>query len=66
MREVTEQQENIGAAIRIFNQNVEAFNTGIEVFPGSLINSLFAKKTRLKTFTDSEAQAGFEYSPNIS
>ncbi|VFS46490.1 LemA family protein [Budvicia aquatica] len=33
MAEITEQQENIGAAIRIFNQNVEAFNNGIEVFP---------------------------------
>ncbi len=61
MREIAEQQENIGAAIRIFNQNVEDFNNGIEVFPNSLVNSLLNKKTRVIPFHDSEAEAGFEY-----
>lgn len=61
MREIAEQQENIGAAIRIFNQNVEDFNNGIEVFPNSLVNSLLNKKTRVTPFHDSEAEAGFEY-----
>ena len=65
MREIAEQQENIGASIRIFNQNVEDFNNGIEVFPNSLINQWFNKKVKLKTFTDSEAKSGFEYSPNV-
>ena len=65
MREITEQQENIGAAIRIFNQNVEAFNNGIEVFPNSLVNSLLNKKVKLNTFNDSEAEAGFDYKPNF-
>jgi LemA protein len=61
MREIAEQQENIGAAIRIFNQNVKDFNNGIEVFPNSLVNSLLNKKTRVTPFHDSEAEAGFEY-----
>jgi LemA protein len=61
MREIAEQQENIGAAIRIFNQNVEDFNNGIEVFPNSLINNLLNQKTRVTPFHDSEAEAGFEY-----
>lgn len=65
MREIAEQQDNIGAAIRIFNQNVEDFNNGIEVFPNAWINQWLNKKERIKTFTDSEAESGFEYSPNI-
>ncbi|MDP5029919.1 LemA family protein [Paraglaciecola sp.] len=65
MREIAEQQENIGAAIRIFNQNVEAFNNGIEMFPHSLVNSLLNKKSTLHTFNDSEAEAGFDYKPNF-
>lgn len=65
MREIAEQQENIGAAIRIFNQNVEAFNNGIEIFPNSMVNSLLNKKSKLNTFNDTEAEAGFDYKPNF-
>ncbi|MFP3480741.1 LemA family protein, partial [Burkholderia sp. SIMBA_057] len=65
MREITDQQENIGAAIRIFNQNVEDFNNGIEVFPNSLVNSMLNHKEKIKTFSDSQAEEGFEYKPNI-
>ncbi|MBV1934610.1 MAG: LemA family protein [Parvibaculaceae bacterium] len=66
MREVAEQQDNIGAAIRIFNQNVESFNNGIEQFPNSLVNNLLNKKVKLNTFSDEEAEGNFEYKPNIS
>ncbi|KUM53409.1 LemA family protein [Rheinheimera sp. EpRS3] len=62
MREISNQQENIGAAIRIFNQNVEDFNNGIETFPNSLVNQQFNRKQKIQTFTDSEAEQGFEYS----
>lgn len=65
MREITDQQENIGAAIRIFNQNVEDFNNGIEVFPNSLVNAMLNRKEKIKTFSDSQAEEGFEYKPNI-
>lgn len=64
MREISEQQENIGAALRIFNQNVEAFNSGIQVFPNALVNSWVNKESKIKTFTDSEAESGFEYKLN--
>lgn len=66
MSEISEQEEMISAAIRIFNQNVEDFNNGIEVFPNSLINSKFNKKSKMKTFGDSVASSHFEYTPNIS
>ncbi|WP_208293510.1 LemA family protein [Zophobihabitans entericus] len=65
MKEIAEQQDNIGAAIRIFNSNVADFNTGIEVFPNSIINNNFTKKQKLNVFSDSEAAQGFEYKPNF-
>ncbi|WP_025562877.1 LemA family protein [Psychromonas sp. SP041] len=65
MAEISEQQENVGAAIRIYNQNVEIFNTGIQTFPNSIINNLLNKKEEIALFTDSEAQSEFEFSPNI-
>lgn len=65
MAEISEQQENIGAAIRIFNRNVEDFNNGIEMFPHSVVNGLFNKKHKLSTFNDTQAESGFEYRPDI-
>lgn len=65
MREITEQQDNIGAAIRIFNRNVELFNNGIEMFPNTLVNSMFTHKQPLSVFDDSEAAAGFDFTPNF-
>lgn len=65
MREITEQQENIGASIRIFNQNVEDFNNGIEVFPNSMVNSMLNQKRKIVPFTEPEAEKGFEYKPNF-
>lgn len=65
MAEITEQQENVGAAVRIFNRNVEDFNNGIETFPNSLVNGVLNKKKKLDTFSDSQAESGFEYRPNI-
>lgn len=65
MAEITEQQENIGAAIRIFNRNVEDFNNSIEMFPHSVVNGLLNKKHKLSTFNDAQAESGFEYRPDI-
>ncbi len=65
MAEISEQQEQIGAAIRIFNANVEDFNNAIEMFPGSLVNSMLCRKQRLQSFQDNEAQSGFDYKPNL-
>ncbi|EGL6551948.1 LemA family protein [Salmonella enterica] len=65
MAEISEQHQNISAAIRIFNSNVEDFNNGIEMFPHSLVNSLFNKKHKLATFKDTQAESSFEYRPDI-
>ncbi|MFC6632764.1 LemA family protein [Microbulbifer taiwanensis] len=65
MAEISEQQEQVGAAIRIFNRNVEDFNNAIQMFPGSLVNGLLCRKARIDSFSDSEARGGFDYSPNL-
>lgn len=65
MREITEQQEQIGASIRIFNYNVEAFNNGIQNFPSNMVNATLNKEQEVTTFNDSQASEGFEYKPNI-
>lgn len=65
MREIAEQQENVSAAITIYNRNVELFNNTVEMFPGSVVNGLFNKKPRVTPFTDTEASQNFSYTPNI-
>ncbi|WJG08603.1 LemA family protein [Aliiglaciecola sp. LCG003] len=65
MREIAEQQENVGAAIRIFNQNVEAFNAGIEVFPNNMVNGILNKQPRINVFSDVQTSQGFDYKPNL-
>lgn len=65
MREIAAQQENIGAAIRIFNRNVEDFNNGIEVFPNAMVNAVFNRKEKIAVFTDQAASDGFDYTPKL-
>lgn len=63
MRELSELQHNVAAAITVFNLNVESFNNAIQTFPGSLVNTLLNHEKKILPFTDREAQAGFEYKP---
>jgi len=63
MKEISELQDNIAAAISIFNGNIEAFNSGIQIFPNSLINSTMAKEKAYKPFDNQEASASLGYSP---
>ncbi|RBL67265.1 LemA family protein, partial [Pseudomonas sp. MWU13-2625] len=65
MREVAEQEGNIGGAITLLTLNVENFNNSIQMFPGSLVNRLVLKKALISPFSDSQASAGFEYKPNF-
>lgn len=65
MTEISEQEENVAASIKIFNSNVQSYNTGIEIFPNSLVNNLLLKKERINEFTDSDALKSFEYRPNF-
>ncbi len=63
MKEISELQDNIAAAISIFNGNIEAFNSGIQVFPNSIVNSIGAKQTPYKPFTNAEALESIGFTP---
>ncbi len=65
MRELAEAEENIAAAIVIFNGTVQGFNDNIQEFPGNLVNSWFNHEGTLETFSDSKAQGQFEYQPTF-
>ncbi|WGY47161.1 LemA family protein [Vibrio sp. ABG19] len=62
--EISEQEENVAATIRIFNSNVALFNTSIETFPASIINSHFTKKKVVKSYENSNIDVGFTPSLN--
>ncbi|MCJ9428529.1 LemA family protein [Kordiimonas marina] len=61
MREISELQDNIAAAITIFNGNVASFNNGIQTFPNSLINSLSTHEKPYKPFRNEEAEEGLGF-----
>ena len=46
MDDIQEENENVGAAITIFNRNVEQFNNTIQIFPNNIINTLTLAKKR--------------------
>lgn len=65
MDEIQEQNENVGAAITIFNRNVEEFNNTIQVFPNNLINTLTLSKKVIRPFSDPILLKNFDYRPNF-
>lgn len=65
MDDIQEQNENVGAAITIFNRNVEAFNNNIEVFPNNLVNSITLSKQLILPFSDNVTTQNFDYRPNF-
>lgn len=65
MQEMTVQQENIAAAIQVFNLNAEHHNNLLQSFPSNLVNGTLNKRKVITTFSDAEASSGFDYSPNL-
>ncbi|MEG1347691.1 MAG: LemA family protein [Hafnia sp.] len=65
MREIVEQEENIGASIQIYNASVEYFNNSIQTVFGSLINRMFTGKQEAESFSDSKAASNFEFAPKL-
>jgi LemA protein len=61
MAEMIELEENIAAAITIFNRNVSEFNTGIEIFPNSIVNDMATHLKPYPAFRDSVAESDIEY-----
>lgn len=65
MKELSEIQANITAAIGIFNAGVEEFNNRIQSFPGSMVNSIWNKEFAINTFTDTAASGEFGFKPSL-
>lgn len=65
MDEITNQEDNVGAALRIFNQNVEEYNATLERFPSNIINNVVTKKEIIHVFHDESASQSFDYKPNF-
>ncbi len=65
MNEIEEQNENVGAAITIFNCNVELFNNHIQIFPNNIINTMTLGKKAVRPFRDQAATQNFDYRPNF-
>ena len=65
MNEIEEQNENVGAAITIFNRNVELFNNHIQVFPNNIINTMTLGKKTIRPFRDNAVTQSFDYRPNF-
>jgi LemA protein len=64
MREITEQEENVGASIKIYNAAVERYNNSIQSIWGSPVNTLLTKKRAADSFQDSQASSGIGFTPN--
>lgn len=65
MNEIEEQNENVGAAITIFNRNVELFNNYIQVFPNNIVNTMTMGKKAIRPFRDQAVTQNFDYRPNF-
>lgn len=65
MDDIQEQNENVGAAITIFNRNVEEFNNIIQIFPNNMINTMTLAKQPIRPFSDNVITQNFDYKPNF-
>jgi LemA protein len=65
MNEIEEQNENVGAAISIFNRNVELFNNHIQIFPNNIVNTMTLSKKAIRPFRDTQVTQSFDYKPNF-
>ena len=64
MTEITEQQENVGASLRIFNSNVSIHNTTIQSFPSNIVNGMLNKRKEVSMFDNLEASQSVGFSPD--
>ncbi len=65
MDEISDKNENVAAAITIYNRSVEHFNNSIEMVPYNVVNSLFARKKQLDNFHQSDTVESYDYKPNF-
>jgi LemA protein len=66
LAQVADKNENVAAAITIYNRGVEQFNNSIEMVPLNVVNALFAHKEKLVCFHQSNTVESYDYKPNFS
>lgn len=65
MSEISDKNDNVAAALTIYNRAVEHFNNSIQMVPFNLVNSTFAKKEPLENFHQSGTVEDYDYKPNF-
>ncbi|WP_099075436.1 LemA family protein [Proteus alimentorum] len=63
--EISNQEDNVGAAIRIYNSNVAIFNSCIEVFPNHYLNKIFTKKRLAMPFEHKSSSLEIGFTPTF-
>ncbi|QIG06055.1 LemA family protein [Proteus sp. ZN5] len=63
--EISNQEDNVGAAIRVYNSNVATFNSCIEVFPNHYINKVFTKKRLATPFEHKTSSSEIGFTPTF-
>ncbi len=66
LAQVADKNENVAAAITIYNRGVEQFNNSIEMVPLNVVNGVFARKSKLLCFHHSNTVENYDYKPNFS
>lgn len=66
IKQIAEKNDNVAAAITIYNRGVELFNNTIEMFPINLVNTMFASKDKLQSFHQKNTVENYDYKPNFS
>ncbi|WP_052380100.1 MULTISPECIES: LemA family protein [unclassified Pseudoalteromonas] len=66
MAQVAEKNENVAAAITIYNRGVEQFNNSIEMVPLNIVNAIFVNKSKLTCFHQSNTVESYDYKPDFS
>jgi len=66
MSQIADKNENVAAAITIYNRGVEQFNNSIEMVPLNIVNGIFARKSKLACFHQSNTVEKYDYKPNFS
>lgn len=65
MEEISDKNDNVAAAITIYNRSVEHFNNSIEMVPYNIVNKFLAKKQLLENFHQSGTVESYDYKPNF-
>lgn len=66
LAEISDKNENVAAAITIYNRGVEQFNNAIEMLPLNIVNGLFTRKDKLEVFVHCGLVDDYKYKPNFS